>query len=77
VNMRKLFSGNADVVAVFAVVLTLGLASGVGHGFSRVRQMRDHVLTRVPPKMRRPALKLRFADWRESHLLFQRVICKR
>jgi hypothetical protein len=50
--MRKLFSGNADVVAVFIIVLTIGLAYG-GHEFSRVRQVRDRVLTRVPATMQR------------------------
>jgi hypothetical protein len=75
--MRKLFSGNADVVAVVAIVLTLGLASGLGHGFTRVHRVRDRVLTRVPAKMRQVPVRLRLAELRESHPVLKHVICLR
>ena len=51
--MRKLFSGNADVVAVFAVVLTLGLLLESVTEFSRAREVRDRVLTRIPARVQR------------------------
>jgi len=51
--MRKLFSGNADVVAVFIVVVTLGVATGVSRDFTHAREVHDRVLTRVPAGIHR------------------------
>ena len=89
--MRKLFSGNADFVAVFAILLTLGLASGVGHRFSHAREVHDRVLTRVPARMQRIPdrlqriperlqripVRLRLAELREKHPVLKHVICPR
>ena len=89
--MRKLFSGNADVVAVLSIVIGLGLASGVGHGFSHVRQVHDRVMTRVPARMQRIPermqripdrlqripVRLRLAEFRERHPVLKHVICER
>ena len=89
--MRKLFSGNADVVAVFIVVLTLGLATGVDRDFRRAREAHDRVLTRVPARiqripdrlqriperLQRIPVRLRLAELSERHPVLKHVICER
>jgi hypothetical protein len=47
--MRKLLSGNADVVAVFAIIVAAAVMTVVVH----VRNVPDRIITRVPARLER------------------------
>jgi hypothetical protein len=75
--MKHLFSGNSDLIAVVAIVLTVGLGSAINIDSAIIRETRDHVITRTRMAAFERELMEAEREIRRTEKIFRTIACER
>ena len=75
--MKNLFSGNSDLIAVVAIVLTVGLGSAIRIESAVGRETRHQVITRAHLVEFEREMRNAEKEVRRAEQMFRTILCER